>query len=119
MSTTRDIMSDAWYKDAVIYELHVRAFHDSNDDGIGAKGLALLEKIVRAMCGHGRVNTRNPPPGIPTELPSSSTMSAAMPGIGSVADPGFVGATRATATAATPQAGTPTSSSRPPRPGGS
>jgi len=24
-----------WYKDAVIYELHVRAFHDSNDDGIG------------------------------------------------------------------------------------
>ena len=24
-----------WYKDAVIYELHVRAFCDSNDDGIG------------------------------------------------------------------------------------
>lgn len=24
-----------WYKDAVIYELHVRAFHDSNGDGIG------------------------------------------------------------------------------------
>jgi maltose alpha-D-glucosyltransferase/alpha-amylase len=24
-----------WYKDAVIYELHVRAFFDSNDDGIG------------------------------------------------------------------------------------
>jgi maltose alpha-D-glucosyltransferase/alpha-amylase len=24
-----------WYKDAVIYELHVRAFMDSNDDGIG------------------------------------------------------------------------------------
>jgi maltose alpha-D-glucosyltransferase/alpha-amylase len=24
-----------WYKDAVIYELHVRAFADSNDDGIG------------------------------------------------------------------------------------
>jgi maltose alpha-D-glucosyltransferase/alpha-amylase len=24
-----------WYKDAVIYEAHVRAFHDSNDDGIG------------------------------------------------------------------------------------
>ncbi|MGH8229151.1 MAG: alpha-amylase family glycosyl hydrolase, partial [Steroidobacteraceae bacterium] len=29
-----------WYKDAVIYEVHVRAFHDSNDDGIGDfKGL--------------------------------------------------------------------------------
>jgi pullulanase/glycogen debranching enzyme len=24
-----------WYKDAVIYELHVRAFKDSNGDGIG------------------------------------------------------------------------------------
>jgi len=24
-----------WYKDAVIYEIHVRAFHDSNGDGIG------------------------------------------------------------------------------------
>jgi maltose alpha-D-glucosyltransferase / alpha-amylase len=25
----------SWYKDAVIYELHVRAFYDSNEDGIG------------------------------------------------------------------------------------
>ena len=24
-----------WYKDALIYELHVRAFKDSNGDGIG------------------------------------------------------------------------------------
>lgn len=24
-----------WYKDAIIYELHVRAFHDSNGDGMG------------------------------------------------------------------------------------
>src|ERR1700761_6366979 len=24
-----------WYKDAVIYELHVKAFFDGNDDGIG------------------------------------------------------------------------------------
>jgi len=24
-----------WYRDAIIYECHVRAFHDSNDDGIG------------------------------------------------------------------------------------
>src|SRR5262249_54255342 len=24
-----------WYKDALIYELHVRAFYDSNSDGIG------------------------------------------------------------------------------------
>jgi len=24
-----------WYRDAIIYELHVRAFADSNGDGIG------------------------------------------------------------------------------------
>ena len=24
-----------WYKDAVIYQVHVRTFHDSNGDGIG------------------------------------------------------------------------------------
>ncbi|MBV9583414.1 MAG: maltose alpha-D-glucosyltransferase [Alphaproteobacteria bacterium] len=24
-----------WYKDAIIYQLHVRAFYDSNDDGVG------------------------------------------------------------------------------------
>jgi maltose alpha-D-glucosyltransferase/alpha-amylase len=24
-----------WYKDAILYELHVRAFHDGNEDGIG------------------------------------------------------------------------------------
>src|SRR5487761_712003 len=32
----RRLSRDAlWYKDAVIYEVHVRAFFDSNDDGIG------------------------------------------------------------------------------------
>ena len=24
-----------WYKDAIIYELHVKAFRDSNGDGVG------------------------------------------------------------------------------------
>jgi maltose alpha-D-glucosyltransferase/alpha-amylase len=28
-------MSDLWYKDAIFYELHVKAFQDSNGDGIG------------------------------------------------------------------------------------
>ena len=41
--TTRDYALDddpLWYKDAVIYELHVRAFSDGNADGIGDfKGL--------------------------------------------------------------------------------
>ena len=33
-----------WYKDAVIYELHVRAFRDSNGDGIG-DFRGLIEKL--------------------------------------------------------------------------
>src|SRR2546428_10206087 len=33
LSQTHD--DPLWYKDAVIYELHVRAFYDSNGDGIG------------------------------------------------------------------------------------
>ncbi|MBI3725366.1 maltose alpha-D-glucosyltransferase [bacterium] len=33
-----------WYKEAVFYELHVRAFHDSNGDGIGDFP-GLLEKL--------------------------------------------------------------------------
>ncbi len=28
-------MDDLWYKDAILYELHVKAFQDGNDDGIG------------------------------------------------------------------------------------
>src|SRR5438876_1091712 len=32
MSTSDDSL---WYKDAIIYELHVRAFHDSDGDGYG------------------------------------------------------------------------------------
>ena len=31
----------SWYRDAIIYQLHVRAFFDSNEDGIGDfRGLA-------------------------------------------------------------------------------
>jgi maltose alpha-D-glucosyltransferase/alpha-amylase len=38
-------MSDGlWYKDAVFYELHVKAFHDSNADGIG-DFRGLIEKL--------------------------------------------------------------------------
>ena len=32
MPLNRDVL---WYKDAVIYQIHVRTFHDSNGDGIG------------------------------------------------------------------------------------
>ena len=32
MSLNRD---ELWYKDAIVYQVHVRTFHDSNGDGIG------------------------------------------------------------------------------------
>ena len=38
ISTTRrpgSVSDPLWYKDAIIYELHVKAFADSNNDGIG------------------------------------------------------------------------------------
>ena len=28
-------MDPLWYKDAIIYQLHVKAFFDADDDGIG------------------------------------------------------------------------------------
>ncbi|MBR9997724.1 MAG: maltose alpha-D-glucosyltransferase [Cyclobacteriaceae bacterium] len=33
-----------WYKDAIIYELHIKAFFDSNNDGIGDFG-GLIQKL--------------------------------------------------------------------------
>ena len=33
-----------WYKDAVIYELHVRAFADSDGDGVG-DFLGLIDRL--------------------------------------------------------------------------
>ncbi len=43
-------MSDLWYKDAVFYELHVKAFQDSNDDGIGDfRGLMERLDYVQAL----------------------------------------------------------------------
>src|SRR6195256_770336 len=47
--------------------------------------------MVRIMAGHGRLITRIPPLPLPTGWPVSSTMSAMIPGSGSVADPGLVG----------------------------
>ncbi len=46
--------------------------------------------MVRSIAGHGRLMTRKPPPPRGTELPSSSTTSALMPGKGWVAEPGLV-----------------------------
>ncbi len=39
-----------WYKDAIIYELHVRAFQDSDDDGVGDfKGLTSRLEYLRDL----------------------------------------------------------------------
>ena len=32
---TEAVADELWYKDAIIYQLHVKAFADSNNDGIG------------------------------------------------------------------------------------
>ena len=34
-ATAEPVQDSLWYKDAVIYELHVKAFFDNNNDGIG------------------------------------------------------------------------------------
>jgi len=33
--TITEAGDELWYKDAIIYQLHVKAFADSNNDGIG------------------------------------------------------------------------------------
>ncbi|HKP94041.1 MAG TPA: maltose alpha-D-glucosyltransferase [Chthoniobacterales bacterium] len=43
-STHEPALDLLWYKDAVIYELHVKTFHDSNGDGIG-DFRGLIEKL--------------------------------------------------------------------------
>jgi maltose alpha-D-glucosyltransferase/alpha-amylase len=35
MSDTDDSIDPLWYKDAIIYQMHVKAFFDANNDGIG------------------------------------------------------------------------------------
>src|SRR5436190_5835784 len=35
LSPTDSFDSPLWYKDAIIYELHVKSFCDSNSDGVG------------------------------------------------------------------------------------
>jgi maltose alpha-D-glucosyltransferase/alpha-amylase len=44
MDKTAQPSDPQWYKDAIIYELHVRAFHDSNNDGYG-DFRGLVEKL--------------------------------------------------------------------------
>src|SRR5205809_627494 len=48
-------------------------------------------KMVRAIAGHGLRITSRPPEPLGTDCPERVTTSAATPGRGSVADPGFAG----------------------------
>ncbi len=34
-TASEPVTDSAWYKDAIVYELHVKTFHDSDGDGIG------------------------------------------------------------------------------------
>ena len=39
-----------WYKDAIVYQTHVRAFHDASGDGVGDfRGLAEKLDYVRDL----------------------------------------------------------------------
>ena len=38
-----------WYKDAIIYEVHVRAFRDSNGDGTGDFDTGVLTVTINAV----------------------------------------------------------------------
>ena len=43
-----------WYKDAIIYELHPRAFFDSNGDGVGDfEGLGAEARLPAGPRGDG------------------------------------------------------------------
>ena len=45
-----------WYKDAIIYQLHVKAFFDANNDGIGDfEGLTPQARLSAGSRGHGAV----------------------------------------------------------------
>jgi maltose alpha-D-glucosyltransferase/alpha-amylase len=44
MAQSQGDLVDLWYKDAIIYELHVKTFHDSDGDGIG-DFLGLIDKL--------------------------------------------------------------------------
>ena len=45
-----DVHDALWYKDAVIYQLNVKSFFDSNDDGIGDfKGLTSKLEYIRDL----------------------------------------------------------------------
>ena len=55
-----EIVDELWYKDAIIYQLHVKAFADSNNDGIGDFA-GLTEKLGVRSSWNGQRPTRRAP----------------------------------------------------------
>ena len=52
----RSAQDPLWYKDAIIYQLHVRSFYDSNGDGIGDfSGLARKLDYIQRSGRHGHL----------------------------------------------------------------
>ena len=67
---------ELWYKDAIIYELHVKAFADSNNDGIGdfaglTEKLGYLQDLGVTRCGCCRSIRR---PVATTDMTSPTTV---------------------------------------------
>jgi maltose alpha-D-glucosyltransferase/alpha-amylase len=55
-ATTTDADDPLWYKDAIVYEVHVKSFFDANGDGIGdfrgiTEKLDYLEGLASPPCG--------------------------------------------------------------------
>ena len=72
-STTHDHDSPLWWRDAVVYQVYLRSFADSNGDGVG--DLA-RPAVTAAVPGRPRRRTRSgSPPGTPRRWPTAATTS--------------------------------------------
>ena len=80
------VMNDPlWYKDAVIYQLHVKSFFDANNDGVGDFP-GLLQKLdYIASLGVNAIwllpfypSPRQPRPGPGTRPPRPTTGTASI-----------------------------------------
>ena len=71
---------DLWYKDAIIYQLHVKAFADSNGDGIGDfTGSPRSSTICRTSASPRSGCCRSIPRPAATTVTTSPTTAASIP----------------------------------------
>ena len=90
-----------WYKDAVIYQLHVKAFFDANDDGIGdfAGLIAQLDYIAGARRRRRSGCCRSTPRRCATTATTSPTTATVNPAYGTMRDFTRASSTRRTGAA--------------------